>query len=246
MLKLNSEGYLNGHTPFSALLAFTSLPAALFAGRKNIALSNESSANESTVHDSHVNHQYSKSLEFENDFREYVSGYITEDLRYFSMLRPLSEIQITKIFSQLKHHHSGFRSCNVGSKTNSWCGTCPKCMFTAIMLSLFLSEEDVTNIFNKNLFDDKGLIKTTEELAGLWPEKPFECVGTSQEVTFALRYIINNYKESSLPAVLQHMNSKIPSLTSALSEVLDTFEENHNLSNEEFEILKKQFNDLNN
>jgi len=239
MLKLNDEGFLNGHTPFSALLAFTSLPAALFAGRKNIALSNESSANESTVHGSHVNHQYSKSLEFENDFRGYVKSYITEDLRYFSMLRPLSEVQIAKIFSQLKHHHAEFRSCNVGSKTNSWCGKCPKCMFTAIMLSLFLPEEDVTKIFNKNLFKDSGLVKTTEELAGLWPAKPFECVGTAEEVTFALRYIINNYKETDLPVVLDLIDKKIISVTSALSDVLDTFDKNHNLSLEEFDILKK-------
>lgn len=239
MLKLNNEGFLNGHTPFSALLAFTSLPAALFAGRKNIALSNESSANESTVHGSHVNHQYSKSLEFENDFRGYIKSYITEDLRYFSMLRPLSEVQIAKIFSHLKHHHAGFRSCNVGSKTNSWCGKCPKCMFTAIMLSLFLPEVDVTKIFNKNLFKDAGLVKTTEELAGLWPAKPFECVGTAEEVTFALRYIIINSKTSDLPVVLNHLDKKIPSLTSVLSDVLDTFDKNHNLTLEEFDILKK-------
>ncbi|PIE87604.1 MAG: hypothetical protein CSA04_06060, partial [Bacteroidetes bacterium] len=62
ILQLNEEGFLNGHTPFSALLAFISLPVALLEGKRHIALSNESSANESTVKQSHVNHQYSKSL----------------------------------------------------------------------------------------------------------------------------------------------------------------------------------------
>ena len=49
MLQLNKEGFLNGHTPFSALVAFSSVIAARMAGLSYIALSNESSANESTV-----------------------------------------------------------------------------------------------------------------------------------------------------------------------------------------------------
>ncbi len=62
MLELNRQGYLNGHTPFSALVAFSSLIAARLYGLPYVALSNESSANESTVRGSAVNHQYSKKL----------------------------------------------------------------------------------------------------------------------------------------------------------------------------------------
>ena len=65
MLQLNKEGFLNGHTPFSALVAFSSLIAARLLNLSYVALSNESSANESTVAGSTVNHQYSKSFEFE-------------------------------------------------------------------------------------------------------------------------------------------------------------------------------------
>lgn len=54
MLQLNKEGFLNGHTPFSALVAFSSVIAARMAGLSYIALSNESSANESTVQGSTV------------------------------------------------------------------------------------------------------------------------------------------------------------------------------------------------
>ena len=68
MLKLNNEGFLNGHTPFSALLAFLTLLISVGTGSKYIALSNESSANESTVPGTDINHQYSKSIEFERDF----------------------------------------------------------------------------------------------------------------------------------------------------------------------------------
>ena len=62
MLKLNAEGCLNGHTPFSALLAFISVLVAFGSRSRYIALSNENSANESTVPGTNINHQYSKSI----------------------------------------------------------------------------------------------------------------------------------------------------------------------------------------
>ena len=71
MLDLNQQGYLNGHTPFSAMAAFASYLTAMVWGRKYITLSNEASANESTIKGSSVNHQYSKTFEFEKDFNEY-------------------------------------------------------------------------------------------------------------------------------------------------------------------------------
>ena len=49
LLDLNKRGFLNGHTPFSALLAFLSYTIAYLTCKKYITLSNESSANESTV-----------------------------------------------------------------------------------------------------------------------------------------------------------------------------------------------------
>lgn len=146
LLELNSEGYLNGHTPFSAMLAFHSLLVAALAGRKHIALSNESSANESTIVGTNVNHQYSKSFEFENDFRKYVSDYITNDINYFSFLRPLSELQIAMLFARNDKYFGAFKSCNVGSKTDIWCGNCPKCLFAYIILSPFIKPE-ILNIW---------------------------------------------------------------------------------------------------
>lgn len=241
MLKLNGEGFLNGHTPFSALLAFITLPVALFTGKKNIALSNESSANESTVAGSHVNHQYSKSLEFENNFRDYVRKYITDDIRYFSMLRPLSEIQIGALFSKYTAHHNGFRSCNVGSKTNDWCGKCPKCMFTYTMLSAFIPTERVNEIIGTNMFADTNMIKTTEELAGLWPAKPFECVGTSEEVIIALIHIINNYN-GELPVVLENMKHKLNMDTPQLNTFLNYIDTDNNLNTKELSLLQNAIN----
>lgn len=182
MLKLNAEGYLNGHTPFSALLAFISVLVAFGSRSKYIALSNENSANESTVPGTNINHQYSKSIEFERDFRNYVAESLNNKVQYFSFLRPLSELQIASLFAQCEAYHPVFRSCNVGSKTNSWCGHCPKCLFTWIILSPFLSREKLTSIFGKDLMDDDSLQPILEELNGTASVKPFECVGTVEEV----------------------------------------------------------------
>ena len=192
MLQLNAEGYLNGHTPFSALLAFISILVAFGSRSKYIALSNENSANESTVPGTNINHQYSKSIEFERDFRNYVAENLSKEVQYFSFLRPLSELQIAKLFSQCEAYHPVFRSCNVGSKTDSWCGHCPKCLFTWIILSPFLSREKLTAIFGKDLMADTSLRPILEELNGTAAVKPFECVGTVEEVQACMEAVNGN------------------------------------------------------
>lgn len=203
LLKMNDEGFLNGHTPFSALLAFVSLLAAAVAGKRNILLANESSANESTVCGSTVNHQYSKSYAFEKDFREYVNKYISEDFNYFSFLRPINELQIAKLFSQYPKYHNIFRSCNAGSKTDTWCGECPKCLFTAIILSPFISSTELNGIFGKNILDDKKLLFYFKQLYGAEKTKPFECVGTIDDVNVALVMTMQKNNDA-IPFLLKH------------------------------------------
>jgi len=203
LLELNSKGFLNGHTPFSALLAFICLSAAVLTGRKYVVLSNESSANEATIPGTNINHQYSKSLEFENDFRDYVSKYITRKINYFSLLRPLNELQIAFLFSRMPAYHGVFRSCNAGSKTDSWCGRCPKCLFTYIMLTPFLGAARLNAIFGKNLLDDESLAATLMQLTGAAEEKPFECIGTIDEVNLALCEITRMHGGGELPTLLR-------------------------------------------
>jgi len=234
LLKLNESGFLNGHTPFSALLAFATLFASAMTGAHHIALSNESSANEPTDSNSGVNHQYSKSYEFEKDFRQYVRKYISPNINYFSFLRPLSELQIARIFSGFKKYHSVFRSCNVGSKTDSWCVKCSKCLFTAIILSPFLERQEIINIFGKDILDDDTLQPVFNELTGTTPVKPFECVGTVDEVNAAIIQTINisdklpsllsKYKTGNLYNINQNMD---------FDKLLSDFNEEHFL-NEKF------------
>lgn len=186
MLELNRQGYLNGHTPFSALVAFSGIIAARMHGLSMVALSNESSANESTVQGSTVNHQYSKSFKFEEDFNYYQTTYLKGSAYYFSMLRPLSEFQIARYFAGQKQYHGIFRSCNAGSKTDSWCGHCPKCLFVYLILSPFLTPQEVMDIFGRNMLDDWDMKETLDQLIGIKEEKPFECVGSRDEINTAI------------------------------------------------------------
>jgi hypothetical protein len=204
LIELNKQGFLNGHTPFSALLAFSSLLAGRLANSGIIALSNESSANEATVPGTTINHQYSKSLSFEKDFREYVANFISDDFDYFSFLRPIGELQIAKIFSKSPEYFPVFRSCNAGSKTNVWCGSCAKCLFTFIILAPFVGIGKTTQIFGKNLLDDILLKPLVDELSGKTTAKPFECVGTVEEVNLALVEIVKNLGNTQLPALLKY------------------------------------------
>lgn len=199
ILEMNKRGFLNGHIPFSAVVAFSTFISAYLQGIRYIALSNESSANESTVVGSFVNHQYSKSYEFEQDFMEYIHSILDTKIRYFSLLRPLSELQIAYLFSKYKNYHKAFRSCNAGSKQGIWCCNCPKCLFVYIILCSFLPEEELFEIFGENLLDTEKSEKYFRELTGLDENKPFECVGTRSEVVMSLKKYLEKGGKALLP-----------------------------------------------
>jgi len=238
LLELNNQDFLNGHTPFSAMLAFYTLLCAALTGYENIVLSNEGSANESTIPGTKINHQYSKSYEFENDFRQYYKQYISNDFNYFSFLRPLSELQIAKIFSGLTEFHEVFRSCNAGSKTNSWCGKCPKCMFTHIMLSAYLGVKEADRILGSQMLNDPDMLQIFDELAGYSAIKPFECVGTTEEVKQALQMILDQQKNEPLPFLLNHFTKKSPEGISRPD--FSQMEEFHFVPGELLNILKHE------
>ena len=233
LLTLNSQGFLNGHTPFSAMLAFYTLLASQMSGVANIALSNEGSANEATVISNGVNHHYSKSLEFEHDFRNYVKQYISPSYNYFSLLRPLSELQIAMLFSRLDEFHKVFRSCNVGSKQDIWCGHCAKCLFAYIILSPFISPSRLESIFGKNMLDDDTMRHEFLQLTGQSETKPFECVGTLSEVHTALSMTVDRWYANTthLPRLLVDFAPHPPYIP------LDTLGADHNVPTELFESL---------
>jgi hypothetical protein len=236
LIDLNSKGFLNGHTPFSAMVAFLTYLVAFLVGKKYVALSNEDSANESNVEGEKINHQYSKSLEFENDFRWYADNYLKAGVEYFSMLRPISELQIAMLFSKLEKFHPIFKSCNVGSKTEPWrwCCNCPKCLFVYTILSPFLYKEKLVNIFGEDLFEREDLLKTFIELCGYGETKPFECVGTYEEIKYAITQTIEKIN-GKLPILLEYYDNNFEK---SQAKLLNYYSENNNLPEEFEKILK--------
>ena len=237
IVELNQKWFLNGHTPFNALLAFLTYLVAYLGNKKYIVLSNESSANESNVRWLKVNHQYSKSFEFENDFNQYTKKYFWIWIKYFSFLRPLLEIQIAKLFSQFEQYHKVFKSCNVWSKSKprKWCCNCPKCLFVFIILSPFLYKEKLVNIFWEDLFENKNLLQTFIDLTWNSDNKPFECVWTYDEVNYAIALTIKKL-DWKLPYLLQYY---VDHFEVKDCDLLNYFNEENNLDPEFLEILKK-------
>ena len=240
MLELNRQGYLNGHTPYSAIVAFSATIAAYMRGVKYIALSNESSANESTVEGSTVNHQYSKSFRFEKAFHDYEAAWIGSGTYYFSMLRPLSEFQIARYFAKCRQFHDIFRSCNAGSKEDKWCGHCPKCLFVYLILSPFLAPEKLQEIFGREMLEDETLLPVMDQLIGIREEKPFECVGSRSEINTAITLAIEKLTKEgrSLPKLFVYY--KTTALYGQYKEMGDTYSgyfDSENLLPEKFEKL---------
>lgn len=212
LLELNKQGYLNGHTPFSAYLAFLGTFASILYDFKNIVVSNESSSNEGNVFwkGQEINHQYSKSKEFEEDFRDYSKKYLSSSSNYYSYLRSFSELQISEKFSKMEKYHKLFRSCNRGSKQGIWCGKCPKCVSTYLLLYPFLGKKTAA-IFGRDLLEDESL---SPLVRGLLREnnqvKPFECVATVEEIKTAIDLGVKKAKKDGrkIPPVLQAVESK--------------------------------------
>ncbi len=243
IIKLNNLGFLNGHIPISSIIAFISYLVAYLSGKKYIVLSNEESANESYVKGKDVNHQYSKSFEFESDFYNYTTKYFSDNIKYFSLLRPLKELQIAYLFSKLKNYHSVFKSCNLGSKGSNWewCLNCSKCLFIYIILSPFLSEEELINIFGENLLNKESLLNDFIGLIGESANKPFECVGTYDEVIYAVNKSIYAYFElhKELPSLLQFYFNE-HGLVPVDDNVLKSYNNQNNLEEHFAKLVKER------
>lgn len=199
-LKLaNDKGAFNGHVPITAINSCVAVVTALICNYDSVIFSNERSADAGNIKDDQgrwINHQYSKSFEFELAWQSIINNDIAVDLNYFSLLRPFSELAIVKKFANLKQYFPYFSSCNrnfhlTGSQNQDkhWCGECPKCAFVFLCLAPFIPRDQLLGIFGKNLFADIQLHDLFTALLGIKGQKPFECVGEEQECRMALRMV---------------------------------------------------------
>ncbi|MBP6884418.1 MAG: hypothetical protein KBC17_01170 [Candidatus Pacebacteria bacterium] len=195
-------GAYNGHIPISAIFAFTGLLSSALYGYKYVVVGNEHSSNfgNAEYKGETINHQWSKSAEFEAMLQEYTRGNITTDIQYFSLLRQFYEIRVAKLFSRYPKYFETFSSCNRNFKVfkdrpdTLWCGECPKCAFVFLILSPFIPKTELVKIFGKNLLADESLIPLFGDILGFGSMKPFECVGTFEESRASLYLSANSYK----------------------------------------------------
>ena len=218
-----NAGYYQGHIPISAIYGFLMLLSAILYRYSYLVVANEYSSNFGNVKykGETINHQWSKSSEFENLFQDFVGNFISPDIHYFSLLRPFYEIRIAEMFSKYKKYFPYFSSCNKNFKidknkkiiqsygsdygtaslcdrknNNLWCCQCFKCAFVFLLLSAFLEKKELINIFGRNLFEDKNLLTLFRDILGFGKLKPFDCVGTFEESRLALFLARDKFKDS--------------------------------------------------
>ena len=218
LFELNKQGALNGHVPIVGILSFIFLVAAILYDFDAIAMSNERSANSGNMlyKGREINHQWSKSSDFENTFQRLIKNELSKGINYFSMLRPLSEFQIAQLFAAVPKYHQAFTSCNRAFKikdrlSSKWCCECDKCRFVFLILSPFLKKDELIKIFGKNLFGEMTYLEKYKALLGLEGYKPFECVGEFEESQAALYLIQNRLDWAHTPIVkelMQEMSQK--------------------------------------
>ncbi|MEO8758280.1 MAG: hypothetical protein ABI398_11095 [Devosia sp.] len=240
MIRLGQlPGYLNGHVPSTAINSMIAALTALLFSYNRIVLSNERSASEgNVVHDGReVNHQYSKSLDFEVRIAAVMAEGTGGALGYFSLLRPYSEARIAKLFARETRFDHVFSSCNRNFKLGGhdgplWCGECPKCHFTFLILAPVMDKGRLLGIFGQNLLDRPGHEHAYRELTGLAGQKPWECVGEIEEAAACL-YALTSHPEWDDAAIVRTLRDDLlkqygrPRLVAALAELMIDSPDHH-------------------
>ena len=206
---------LNGHIPITAINSVLLTLYAEAQGLNWVVFANERAASEATMQaNGHpVNHQFSKSLEYEDALRAAFkeAGARAE---YFSILRPVSELWTAHYLASRSGALDIFASCNrnfvfaganVLEDGRRWCGQCAKCVYTAVLLAPFLSLGRHAAVFQSRPLHDQNNADFLHEIAGLTDAKPWECVGERREVAAALAHLLTleDWREAPLVAGIE-------------------------------------------
>lgn len=195
ILRSDELGYRNGHVPVTGVLSAIALLTAALHGHGAVAMSNEWSASYGNLEHAgrSVNHQWSKSLEFEQLLRDSLAAAWRTPVAYYSWLRARSEVWVARRFAELERYHPVFRSCNrafaidPARRVRGWCGECDKCLFIDLVLAPFLSPQQLREVFDgPEPIDRPQQLDPLRTLVGSSGDaKPFECVGDVDECRVA-------------------------------------------------------------
>ncbi len=189
LLDLNARGAINGHVPITAIVTSAAAVAAAMLGRGTVLVSNERSADAATrdVDGWRINHQFSKTAAFER----LLNAALVETgaaIQVVSLLRPLSELAIAAGVAREPGLLSQVTSCNAAfaldGPGDGWCGRCDKCRFVQLSLAPFTSRQRLTSDLGFDALDDPDQVAAFATMLDA-AEKPFECVGTVEEVRLA-------------------------------------------------------------
>jgi len=226
LLRSAELGFLNGHVPVTGILSAIAVLAAVLEDRDAVVMSNEWSASVPTLEyqGRPVNHQFSKSEQFEAAFRDVLANRPAPLPGYFSWLRDRTELWVGQEFAALEPYHSSFRSCNKAFYTerarrlDHWCGQCDKCCFIDLILAPFLPAQALRRIFavTGEPLEDPGLAAKFRSLLGAGA-KPFECVGEVTECRAAV-LLAARRDDRVGPGLLQELAAEVAGWPDAPSD----------------------------
>ena len=216
LLELNREGALNGHVPATAIVSLALTVAALIIDCDSVVMSNERSASTGNLvwDGREVNHQYSKSFQAELALSSLLRHSVAANFDCYSLLRPFSELDIARRFTETDRYDGAFTSCNRAfrmeekRRADSWCCDCDKCRFVFLALATNASPKRMKKIFGSDLLNDASQIAGFEALCGWNSAKPFECVGEVEE-SIAAFLILSRSPEWFDHAVVTHFRENV-------------------------------------
>jgi hypothetical protein len=211
-----------------------------------VIVSNERSCDEPAAHylGADVIHQYSKTYRFEEMVAAYVRDRLASGARFWSLLRPLYELQVVQLFSAFPRQFPVFRSCNAGSKANAWCGRCAKCLSIFTALYPFVSAAEIRAIFGDDLFARADLVPLARALVGLAETRPLECVGAIDETLAAFHLSLARAAAGggALPPVLAWFADEVaprhPGLAATAARILGDWSDRHGVPREYADALR--------
>ena len=189
LLAMNDSGeFLNGHTPYSAYLALAAMLIGYLRGNDMIVAGNSRSDDEPNVAEyltRPVNHQWTKSAEYERGLQDYAARWLPGAPSYCSPLRPLYELQIIRSLAPHMDEYFQTQSCNK-LKGSGWCLRCAKCAWVFLATTALFGRETAIAKAGGDMLTNPELSGLYLAMAGLDGDKPFECTGTESEVRAAI------------------------------------------------------------